>query len=132
MTVIPAAADEDEMTSAVRALDRQADLNIPIKPTVEVVRSDDVAAAILAEAARFDLVVLGLRRSRAGRKMLGAINRKIASEAPCAVMLLSRPPAGADHRDSRATDPRRRADRAVAIPAPPRRAWWIERVVSDR
>ncbi|HEY5934507.1 MAG TPA: amino acid permease [Kofleriaceae bacterium] len=90
MTVIPAAANEDEMTSAVRALDRQADLNIPTKPTVEVVRSDDVATAIIAEAARFDLVVLGLRRSRSGRKMLGTINRKIASEAPCAVMLLSR------------------------------------------
>ena len=53
-------------------------------------RSDDPAAAILEESARCDLLVLGLRRARAGRKMLGAINRRLALEAPCAVMLLSR------------------------------------------
>jgi basic amino acid/polyamine antiporter, APA family len=95
VTVVPAAADEDAVTSALRAVTRLSAIKIPVKPSVEVIRSDDAAAAILAEAARFDLLVLGLR-SRQGRKTLGAFNRKLAFDAPCAVMLLSRRPAAAD------------------------------------
>jgi hypothetical protein len=64
-----------------------------VKPAVEVVRSDDPGAAILAAAARCDLLILGLRRSRQGRKTLGAFNRDLAFDAPCAVILLSRRPA---------------------------------------
>lgn len=90
LSVIPAAATEDEVATAVKALTRLSDTNIPGTPTVEVVRSDDPAAAILAAATRCDLVVLGMRKARNGRKMLGVINRRIAAEAACAVMVLSR------------------------------------------
>jgi len=90
LSVLPTKATEDELASALKAVTRLSDMNIPGTPTVEVVRSDDPAAAILTEAARCDLVVLGIRRARTGRKVLGAINRRIAAEAACAVMVLSR------------------------------------------
>jgi APA family basic amino acid/polyamine antiporter len=92
LTVLPTDADDDLVADTVRTVSRMADMNIPTKPVVEVLRSNDPAAAILSEAARFDLVLLGVRQSRQGKKQLGTINRKIAFEAPCAVMVLSRRP----------------------------------------
>ena len=90
LCVIPTKSTDDEHAAALKIVTRLSDMNIPGTPTVEVVRSDDPAAAILFEATACDLVVLGMRRSRAGRKMLGAINRRVAAEAACAVMVLSR------------------------------------------
>lgn len=90
LSVLPSAASADEVANAVRTLGRLADMNIPGTPAIEVVRNDDTVAAILAEAARCDLVVLGARKSRQGKKVLGTINRKVASGATCAVMVLSR------------------------------------------
>lgn len=90
VSVLPAKASDDEVATTARTLGRLADMNIPGTPVIEVVRSDDAAAAILASAARCDLVVLGMRRSRQGKKMLGSINRKVIAEAACAVMVLSR------------------------------------------
>lgn len=90
LSVLPANATDDALAEAVKAISHLADMNIPGKPSIEVVRSDDVEAAILAEAARADLCILGMRQSRQGRRMLGTINRKVAFEATCAVMLLSR------------------------------------------
>jgi APA family basic amino acid/polyamine antiporter len=95
LAVVPANASDDLLAETVKTVSHLSDMNIPTKPTVEVVRSDDIAAAILAEAARADLVVLGLRQSRQGRRMLGTINRAVAFESPCAVMLLARRPQGA-------------------------------------
>ena len=92
LAVVPANADDDLLAETVKAVSHAADMNIPTKPTVEVVRSDDVAAAILREAKRADLVVLGLRQSRQGRRMLGTINREVTFASPCAVMLLARRP----------------------------------------
>jgi nucleotide-binding universal stress UspA family protein len=92
LAVVPANADDDLLAETIKSVSHLADMNIPTKPMVEVVRSDDVAAAILAEARRADLVVLGLRQSRQGRRMLGTINRTVAFESACAVMLLARRP----------------------------------------
>jgi amino acid transporter len=96
LTVVPASADDETVAASVRAVTRLSAMNIPVKPSVAVVRSDDPTAAILAEAARCDLLILGLRRSRQGRKTFGAFNRTLAFDAPCAVILLSRRPAAAD------------------------------------
>lgn len=93
LTVVPAAADDEAVAAAVRAATKMSEMKIPVKPSVQVVRSDDPAAAILAESARSDLLILGLSRSRQGRKSLGAFNRDLAFDAPCAVILLSRRPA---------------------------------------
>lgn len=95
LCVVPAAADASEVSAAFRATTRLATMKIPVKPTVTILQSDDPAAAILAESARFDLLLLGVR-SRAGRKMLGSFNRRLAFEARCAVMLLSRRRPAAD------------------------------------
>ena len=35
-------------------------------------------------------MILGLRQSRGGRRLLGTINRRVAFESPCAVMLLAK------------------------------------------
>jgi nucleotide-binding universal stress UspA family protein len=94
LTVLPANADDDLLAETAKTLSHTSDMNIPGKPMVQVVRSDDVAAAILVEAARADLVILGLRQSRQGRRMLGTINRAVAFESPCAVMLLAKRPQG--------------------------------------
>ena len=94
LTVLPTTTHDDSILDMVKSVSHLADMNIPGKPTVEVVRSDDPATAILAEAVRCDLVILGLREARSGRRMLGTINRRIAFESPCAVMLLARRPQG--------------------------------------
>ena len=95
LTVIPEGADDETLAATVRGVTRLAAMRIPVKPTVQVIRSDDAVGAILAEAARFDLLILGLRSKR-GRKTIGPFNRKLAFAAPCAVILLSRRPATTD------------------------------------
>ena len=89
LSVLPTAATDDELASAMRTLTKLAAMKLPGTRVIEVVRSDDPTAAILAEAARCDLVVLGMRRSRQGKKQLGSINRAIVAQAACAVLLLS-------------------------------------------
>lgn len=90
LTVLPTAASDDELADAVRAVSRVADLNIPVTPIVEVVRSDDPAGAILEQAAHCDLLVLGLRQNSSGRKVFGRVTLRIARGAPCAVIMLAR------------------------------------------
>jgi len=90
LTVVPSTATDDEVAEASKALGRLSRMKVPGTQTVEVVRSDDPVAAIVAETARVDMVVLGMRRARSGKKVVGTINRRIAAEAACAVMLLSR------------------------------------------
>jgi basic amino acid/polyamine antiporter, APA family len=94
LTVMSPSASEDEVADQLRMVTRVADLNIPgLTSRVEVVRSEDPSAAILAEAASSDLLVLGLRQSRSsGRKVFGKVTLRIARSAPCAVILLSRRP----------------------------------------
>jgi len=117
--VLPAGATEDEVTGASRVLDRLADMRIPGTRAFSVVRSDDPAAAILAEAARCDLVVLGMRRARSGKKQLGKINRKVVANAACAVMLLSR---RSQLGVAELTRPIRDVAQLVPLPFGPRRA----------
>jgi basic amino acid/polyamine antiporter, APA family len=92
LMVLPNNAGDDELAEAVRSVSHSSEMKLPVKPKVEVVRSDDPAEAILAETSQADLVILGLRTSRQGRRMLGTINRRVAFEASCAVMLLARRP----------------------------------------
>jgi nucleotide-binding universal stress UspA family protein len=96
VTVIPAAADDDTVTATVRAVTRQSEMRIPVKPSVEVIRSDDPVGAIVTAAERADLLILGIGRGRSGKKTVGAFNRRLAFEARCAVMLLARRPPAAD------------------------------------
>ena len=94
LTVMPPGAGEEQVADQVRAISRVADLAIPgASIKVEVVKGEDPSAAILAEAASSDLLILGLRQSRStGRKVFGKVTLRIARAAPCAVILLSRRP----------------------------------------
>jgi amino acid transporter len=91
LSVVPLNASEDAVAEASKNLAQISDMNIPVKPTIDVVRDDDRAAAILRAARRADLVILGLGQLR-GRRTLGAVNQRVAFESPCAVMLLARRP----------------------------------------
>ncbi|MDB4962802.1 MAG: amino acid permease-associated region [Myxococcales bacterium] len=118
LSVIAADASDAEVADAARTIGKLSNMKIPGTTTVEIVRSDDPAAAILAEAARCDLVVLGMRKSRnSGRKMLGPINRTIARDATCGVMVLSR---RSQAQISDLTRPIR--DAAQIVPFMPKRA----------
>jgi basic amino acid/polyamine antiporter, APA family len=88
VTVVATKATAAEEAEALRTVKRAADLNIPVTPTVDVVRSDDPASAILAEAAKADLLVLGVQ-TKSGRKAFGDVALGIARGAPCAVIMLS-------------------------------------------
>lgn len=80
------AADEDE---ALRTARRLADVNLPVTPTVDVVRSDDPGAAILEAAASADLLVLGLQTQK-GRKVFSPVTLRLVRQAPSAVIVLAR------------------------------------------
>ncbi len=122
LAVVPTTADEDEATGALRTATRLAAMKLPVRPKVQLVRHDDPAAAIIAEAATCDLLILGLRRSRQGRKMIGTINRQIVAEIECAVILLSRRDAAVSV--DQLTRPIR--DAAQVLPWTPRRSETLE------
>lgn len=57
--------------------------------TVEVVLRDDVVDAIVEEAARADLLVMGLAQTRHGERVIGRITGPIVHRVRCPVMLVS-------------------------------------------
>jgi nucleotide-binding universal stress UspA family protein len=84
LTVVPEHASDEELAAMRRVALRYADLHIPMTAVIQAVRSADPAKAILDAATSCDLLVLAAGRSLSERV------RRIAREAPCAVMLLSR------------------------------------------
>lgn len=88
LVVSPEVPDVDRKNLATLWTDR-ARLECPAVRDVKVVASDDPAAALLERAADADMLVLGLERSVQGRAMaLGDVTVRVASEAPCAVLLI--------------------------------------------
>jgi len=90
LRVLPERATDAEAGMARRELERMARDKVPGECRLEVARHDDVVSAILTAAARHDLVVLGLPRVGRQRAVLDGAARRIAHEAPCAAILLSR------------------------------------------
>ncbi len=82
--------------SAVEHEDAQDDLlrlaeeEAPGFGTAVVVRSDDPGGAIVEAASGCDLVILGVQRLGRRRKAFGPIALRIARDAPCATILVSR------------------------------------------
>ena len=66
-----------------------AEVKVRGQPKVEILRSDDPVQALLDEAARHDLIVLGLKGARWSRRVFGEIALRIARESPCPTILLS-------------------------------------------
>ena len=89
--VLPADADEDA-AEALRAISQLAEVKVRGRPRVEVIRHDDPVRALLDLCAEHDLVVLGLHRSTWGKRGFGSFALRIAGEAACPAILLSRRP----------------------------------------
>ncbi|RMH44122.1 MAG: amino acid permease [Deltaproteobacteria bacterium] len=88
VTVLPASASDADAERARDEIARLAELKVR-GARIEIVRADDGAAAVLERAADFDLMVLGLPRTRRGVR-LGPFARRVARHAPCAAIFLSR------------------------------------------
>jgi len=83
-------ATQAEMTLAEREIEIMAKDEVPVTPAAKVIRADDRAAAILAESAHHDLLVLGLTRRPGHRTEVDGVARTVALQASCATILLSR------------------------------------------
>ncbi len=114
--VLPADADEDAAADALRAISQLAEVKVRGRPRVEVIRHDDPVRALLDLCAEHDLVVLGLHRSTWGRRGFGSFALRIAGEAACPAILLSRRPSQI------LSDVYRPIERAVAAATP-----WMPR-----
>ncbi|MEZ4228579.1 MAG: amino acid permease [Polyangiaceae bacterium] len=89
ITVLPADATDADCEAAEARVRRLATSQTSGSATVEVVRDDDPIAALKRAAATADLVVLGLRNDGGRRKVVSRVALAIASDAPCATLLLS-------------------------------------------
>ncbi len=94
-SVVPEDASESVMRARRSDIRHLADMKIPVRPIVTVVRSADPTAAILAAAREADLVILGVRQVGWGRKVFGPLALRVATESPTATILVS-------HKRSRA------------------------------
>jgi nucleotide-binding universal stress UspA family protein len=63
---------------------------VPDIPRIMVVQNDSVEDAVLQEAARSDLLVMGLQHSGRRRRRFGELTLNIARKAECAVVLISK------------------------------------------
>ncbi|MCP4449075.1 MAG: amino acid permease [Myxococcales bacterium] len=90
VTVLSPEATEAEAERVRRDISKLADLKVPGISTVNVIRAKDATAAIIEEAEEHDLMVLGLQSVGRGRKVFGDFVLRIAREAPCATIFLSR------------------------------------------
>jgi hypothetical protein len=89
VTVVPQSASDGRVARAERAIRQMAELKVRGKSVVKVVRSDDAAATLLAEAQTHDLVILGLPTAGLGRRTFGSFAVRFTHESKSATLLLS-------------------------------------------
>jgi basic amino acid/polyamine antiporter, APA family len=90
VTVCRPDAGEAELAETRRSVTELARRSVPGEPRVEVLKGADPPATLIAAAADHDLIILGLQATGWGRKAIGPVALRIAREAPCASILLSR------------------------------------------
>lgn len=90
ITFVAEDASNAEIASTRREIGRLADLKVRGGSRVVIVRCDDPASALIDEAASYDVMILGLKAVGWRRKVFGAFALRVASEAPCATLFLSR------------------------------------------
>lgn len=93
VTVVGTNSTDAQCESVRLQVQRLAQSHVRGEPSVDVVLDDDPVAALKRVAADADLVVLGLRSDGGRRRTTSRISLAIASEAPCAALLLSSKPA---------------------------------------
>lgn len=86
--VVPEDASDKMMAEAEAQVLQQAEDTVPGDYRVELTLSNDPAAAIIEEAADYDVVILGLRR--VGRHAsFGDFALRVVRDAPCATIMLA-------------------------------------------
>ncbi|MBT8494842.1 MAG: amino acid permease, partial [Deltaproteobacteria bacterium] len=88
-TVVPKDAPDELVEARRRTIRTLAELNVERSPTIEVLRGDDPAAAIVEASRSHDLILVGLKSVGWRRKVLGEISLRIARDASCATIMLS-------------------------------------------
>ncbi len=88
LRIVPEEAGEKSMREAEREVLRHAEDTLPYDFEVQLAHANDAAGAILEEAADYDAIILGLRRSGRHTK-LGGFALDVVREAPCATILLA-------------------------------------------
>jgi hypothetical protein len=90
LRVLPQSATDDELEDARTRVARFArDMTLG-EPELVVERASDITAKVVEHANRADLLVLGLRRPQGGRRVFGDAVPRIASQARCATIVISR------------------------------------------
>lgn len=89
VSVVPAMATDSEVADTEQRVRRLARSQVGGEAQVDIIRDDDPVAALKRVAETADLVVLGLRNDGGRRKVVSRISLAIASDAPCATLLLS-------------------------------------------
>jgi nucleotide-binding universal stress UspA family protein len=90
VTVVPPRAKASTLADTLKNVSGLAEVRVPGAPRVHTLRDENVANAIISEAEGHDLVVLGLRSPGWRRQILSNVVLRIAREAPCPTVLLSR------------------------------------------
>jgi basic amino acid/polyamine antiporter, APA family len=81
---------EEQEEEALDGLLRIADEEAPGFGTARVIRSDDPGGAIVEAAFGNELTILGVQRLARRHKAFGPVSLRIARDAPCATILVSR------------------------------------------
>lgn len=90
LRVLPAAATDDESRDARLKVQQFAEEQAPERFIAAVVPSERVADVLIEQAAFLDLLIMGMTRLGPHRKVFGELTLRIARDAPCATILLSR------------------------------------------
>jgi amino acid transporter len=92
MRVMPQATSNVEMDKVRHALQRIADDEVSGTSNVEVIRADDLVAAVTDRAADSDLVILGVQRLNRRTKLFGEFIRQVSAQTtrPMVVMSIGR------------------------------------------
>ncbi|MBL4633411.1 MAG: universal stress protein [Kofleriaceae bacterium] len=90
VSVIASDANDSAHKETLSRIEKLSELQISGRHHVKILRSDDAVTALVAESADYDLIVLGLKSASWGKRVFGAFALRLASQAPCATLLLSR------------------------------------------
>jgi amino acid transporter/nucleotide-binding universal stress UspA family protein len=90
LRVLPPETTAASYRRAERALKRVAEAEVYGQVATRVIRSDAILQAILSEARPDDLLILGSERTGRTRGDLGGFAKRLARQAHCAVLILSR------------------------------------------
>ena len=90
LNVSPTSTSDEEVSDIEQAIGLLAEAKVPGRASIRVIRSQDPLGAVLAEAEKCDLLVLGLRSAGWRRRVFGDFVLQVATKAQCTTVMLSR------------------------------------------